>query len=134
MPRVKQKSVRFVSNSNDANIHERLVGCANGDPGSIVEIGNLVENFLKSPMAVVLESLTVGRRSMEIEQSRQSQMSSDRFLGRIEMADLIWKDLEQFVHDKDMATKRIRVSRTQDESSSASMPEPDGQEIELGVN
>lgn len=134
MPRIKQKAVRFISNSNDSKIHESLVACANGDPSAIVEIGGLVESFLKSPMAVVLESLTVGRRSMELEQARQSQMSSDRFLGRIEMADLIWKDLEQFVHDKDMATKRIRVSRTPEESRSANVPEPDNQEMELGVN
>lgn len=133
MPKIKQTGVRFISNSNDSRIHEVLVSCAQGDPSAIIEIGQLVENFLKSPMAVVLESLTVGRRSMELEQSRQAQMSSDRFLGRIEMADLIWKDLEQFVHDKDMATKRVRVSRTPKESHSADMPEPE-QEMELGVN
>ncbi len=135
MPKIKkQKEVRFISNAHDARIKESLVSCAKGDPSAIIEIGQTVENFLNSPMAVVLESLTVGRRSNELEQSRQSQLSSDRFLGRIEMADLIWKDLEQFVHDKDMATKRIRVSRTPVESHSANTPEPESQEMELGVN
>ena len=134
MPKIKQTGVKFVSNANDSRVKESLVSCAQGDSSSIIEIGQMVENFLKSPMAVVLESLTVGRRSMELEQSRQSQMSSDRFLGRLEMADIIWKDLEQFVHDKDMATKRIRVSRTPVESHSANTPEPESQEMELGVN
>jgi hypothetical protein len=43
----------------------------------------------------------VGRISTELNQARGSLTSSDRILGRLEMAENLWNDLEQFVIDKD---------------------------------
>ena len=128
MPRIKQTKVKFISNNKDAMIHEKLIACSNGDASAIVEIGEIVEHFLKSSMAVIIETLTVGRRSMELETSRVNNVSADRILGRLEMADIIWKDLEQYVHDKDMAQRRIKVSH-REESFSANIPEPDSEEM-----
>lgn len=123
MRRAKRHSgVKFVSNNKDAEIKEKLILCGKGDPSSIIEIGKMVEDFLKSPIAIIIESLTNGRKSFELEQSRNSSLSSDRFIGRLEMSDLLWKDLEQYVLDKDLATRRVRTGDRVKETHNADSP------------
>jgi hypothetical protein len=55
----------------------------------------------------VLKALTAGRASAELASNRDGKLSSDRILGRIEMADSLWSDLEQFVLDKDAQLRPI---------------------------
>lgn len=91
----------------DIAIEERLAGCGRKESEHIIYVGQLVERMLNSEFGAVLKALTAGRTSAEISANRDSKTSSDRILGRIEMADALWSDLEQFVLDKDVQLRPL---------------------------
>lgn len=86
--------------SVELGIEERLEGCSRNDAAHIIYVGELVERILKSEFGAVLKALTAGRISTELS-TRDATVSSDRRIGRLEMANDLWNDLEQFVLDKD---------------------------------
>lgn len=87
------------------DIEERLAGCGRKEPEHIIYVGNLVERALKGEIGAVIKALTVGRTSSELSASRTMNVPSERVLGRLEMADSLWGDFEQFVLDKDKLMK-----------------------------
>ena len=97
-PRKKKK---IIENSHKFQIEERLIGCARKEHEHIIYIGDLVERIMRSEFGAVLKALTAGRVSQEIASNKDGKLSSERVLGRLEMADNLWNDLEQFVMDKD---------------------------------
>ena len=113
MPRTKKENAdatakaahRLRTTSQDIAIEERLAACGRGEADSIVYVGELVERTLKGEFGAIIKALTTGRISRELGEARGSGVSSDRVLGRIEMAENSWNDFEQFVHDKDAALK-----------------------------
>lgn len=111
MPR-KSKSVQIAESAKKTkptqislDIEERLAGCGRKEAEHIIYVGNLVERALKGEIGAVIKALTVGRISAELTNSRTTQVPSERTLGRIEMADSLWSDFEQFVNDKDKLLK-----------------------------
>lgn len=110
--RTAEAAKRGKSNPHDLAIEERLAGCGRNEADHIVYVGELVERILKGEFGAVLKALTVGRVSSELQMSKDGKISSERVLGRIEMADGLWNDLEQYVHDKD----RVRAPTLKDES------------------
>lgn len=104
-------------------IEERLAGCGRQEVEHIVYVGELVEKVLNSEFGAVLKALTTGRISYELTLNRESTVSPDRILGRLEMADLLWKDLEQYVIDKD-AVQRPIISQPETPSYTATEPQP----------
>jgi hypothetical protein len=105
MGRVKKKLEKVVAEQKEtivqASIEERLAACGRKDPSAIIYVGQLVERVLKSEFGAIIKALTAGRISTELGSSRISVSTSDRILGRLEMAEYLWNDLEQFVLDKD---------------------------------
>lgn len=87
------------------DIEERLAGCGRKEPEHIIYVGNLVERALRGEIGAVIKALTVGRVASELAISKSSSVSSERVLGRLEMADSLWGDFEQFVLDKDKLMK-----------------------------
>jgi hypothetical protein len=83
------------------SIEDRLASAGRHDQDSIVYLGQLVERTLQGEFGAIIKALTAGRISTELNQARGSLTSSDRILGRLEMAENLWNDLEQFVIDKD---------------------------------
>lgn len=104
------------------SIEDRLAGCGRNEPDHIIYVGQLVERVLQGEFGAIIKALTAGRISTELGQSRQSVTSSDRILGRLEMAENLWNDLEQFVLDKD---KLIRP-QSYDEGVQAFNYSPEG--------
>lgn len=105
---VKSKKVQIAESAKKAkstqislDIEERLAGCGRKEPEHIIYVGNLVERALRGEIGAVIKALTVGRTSSELANSRVTQVPSERVLGRLEMADSLWGDFEQFVLDKD---------------------------------
>ena len=90
----------------DEDIEERLAGCSRHEAQHIVYVGDLVEKVLRSEFGAVLKALTAGRISTELA-TRDSSISSDRRIGRLEMANDLWQDLEQFVLDRDNVQKNF---------------------------
>jgi hypothetical protein len=82
-------------------IEERLAGCGRHEAEHIIYVGELVERAIKGEFGAILKALTAGRVSTELNANKAGGLSSDRVLGRIEMANNLWDDLEQFVLDKD---------------------------------
>lgn len=103
MARAKKNSTKPIKRSNeiDTTIDERLTACSRGDSSSVIYIRDLVERTLKGEFGAILKALTVGRTSRELAENRNGKLSSDRVLGRIEMAEILWNDLEQYVLDGD---------------------------------
>jgi hypothetical protein len=87
--------------ANDSAIEERIAGAGRGSIQEIVYLGELVENTLKGEFGAIIKCLTAGRVSEELNKSKDGKLSADRILGRLEMAESLWNDLEQFVLDKD---------------------------------
>lgn len=85
----------------DIAIEERLAGCGRNEEEHIIYVGQLVERILKGEFGAVIKALTVGRISSELASSKSGSVSSDRILGRLEMAEHLWNDLELYVLDKD---------------------------------
>jgi hypothetical protein len=81
-------------------IEDRLTMAARNIPEHVIYLGELVEKHLKGEFGEVLKALLVGRISMELSK-KSTAISSDRTLGRLEMANDLWQDLEQYVLDKD---------------------------------
>jgi len=86
----------------DISVEDRLTRASRGEHDSIVYLGELVERILKGEFGAIIKALTAGRISRELSEAKQAPVSSDRILGRIEMAENLWNDLEQFVLDKDV--------------------------------
>jgi hypothetical protein len=106
MPRSKKKILsEEVKKSKDTYsktlIEDRLAGCGRNEVEHIIYVGELVEKAIKSEFGAILKALTAGRVSTELNANKSGSLSSDRVLGRIEMANNLWDDLEQFVLDKD---------------------------------
>ena len=87
------------------SIEERLAAAGRNEPDAVIYIGQLVERVLQGEFGAIIKALTAGRISTELSQARGSMTSSDRILGRLEMAENLWNDLEQFVMDKDSLNK-----------------------------
>lgn len=104
MPRPKKIKMTFTSpkrSQTDIAIEERIAGCGRKESEHIIYVGELVERMLKGEFGAVLKALTAGRVSAELSSNRDGKLSADRILGRLEMADGLMADLEQFVIDKD---------------------------------
>lgn len=89
------------SSGVDESIEEKLASAGRGDASAIIALRDIVERTLKGEFGAILKALTVGRTSRELAENRDGKLSSDRVLGRIEMAELLWNDLEQYVMDGD---------------------------------
>lgn len=105
MPRTNKKLDEAIKKAkktkHDVAIEERLIGCSKKEASHIHYIGDLVERILQGEFGAVIKALTAGRISQELHSAKHSGLSSDRVLGRIEMAENLWNDLEQFVLDRD---------------------------------
>lgn len=93
----------------DQAIEERLAGCARSEASHIIYVGELVERVLCGEFGAVIKALTAGRISTELS-TRDGSVSSDRRIGRLEMANDLWTDLEQFVLDKDKVQAELLQS------------------------
>ncbi len=103
MPRKKgiDEAIRRARKTKqDQDIEERLAGCSRNEANHIIYVGELVERVLRSEFGAVIKALTAGRVATELA-TRDAGVSSDRRIGRLEMANDLWQDLEQFVLDKD---------------------------------
>lgn len=104
MPRTKDVEIAIKKarkTRQDKTIEDRLTACSRQEKQEIIYIGELVEKTLKGEFGAVLKALTAGRVSQELQNAKSSGIPSDRILGRCEMAENLWNDLEQFVLDKD---------------------------------
>lgn len=106
--KIKMKFSSPKRTQQDTAIEERLAGCGRKESEHIIYVGELVERMLKHEFGAVLKALTAGRVGAEIAANKDGKLSPDRILGRIEMADNLWTDLEQFVIDKDAQLKPIQ--------------------------
>lgn len=97
-------------------IEERLTKCSRNDPQEIIFVGELVERTLAGDFGAILKALTAGRTAMELDAQKVSGKSSDYHLGRLSMANDLWNDLEQYVHDKDKMQEEIGKERMPVES------------------
>lgn len=108
---MKKKSKKIarspIVNSNTLAIEERLLGCSRKESEHIIYVGQLVEKALTGEVGAVIKALTAGRVSAELNSNRDGKLSPDRVLGRVEMANNLWDDLEQFVIDKDVLLRPI---------------------------
>lgn len=98
---------RLRTTAQDIAIEERLASCSRGEADSIIYVGELVERTLKGEFGAIVKALTTGRISRELSEARVNGVTSDRVLGRLEMAENLWSDFEQFVYDKDKAQEPI---------------------------
>lgn len=92
------------------------------EPEDIVELGQIVEEFLKSPMYVILKALCNGSMSLEAQLSRDAKVPADRVLGRIEAYTRLLVDLEQFVSDKDSVIAKLNEAPDKEEVVGAEAP------------
>jgi len=106
----------------DTVIEERLAACGRGEAEHIIYVGQLVERLLKSEFGAILKALTAGRASAELSSNLDGKISSDRILGRVEMANNLWNDLEQFVLDKDAQLRPIEQNEVKKETISHREP------------
>lgn len=112
--------------ASQIDIAERLILCQAKDRDSIIYVGNLVENTLNGPFGEVIRALTAGRIDIELRSNRDGKLSSDRILGRCEMGNQLWHDLETFVIEKDAAKRPVReAERNSEERHTADEPSPD---------
>lgn len=90
------------------DIEERIAACGRGEPSHIIYIGGVIEQALKGEVGAIIKALTAGRIAMELSNNKDGRISSDRLMGRLEMAQTLWSDLENYVLDKDklLAEKR----------------------------
>lgn len=114
MPRNKKKILseeikKSKDNHSSVIIEERLAGCGRHETEHIIYVGELVERAIKGEFGAILKALTAGRVSTELNANKNGALSSDRILGRIEMANNLWDDLEQFVLDKDKLQAPMEV-------------------------
>jgi hypothetical protein len=109
MGRKKKSLAEVVKKQEDTpiqmSIEDRLTAASRNDPDAVIYVGQLVERVLRGEFGAIIKALTAGRISTELSQARGSMTTSDRILGRLEMAENLWNDLEQFVLDKDKLQK-----------------------------
>lgn len=117
-PKIKMNFSTPKRSATDIAIEDRLAGCGRLEAEHIIYVGELVERMLKSEFGAVLKALTAGRASAELSANRDGKLSADRILGRLEMADGLWSDLEQFVLDKDSQLRPIPNAERKIESIS----------------
>lgn len=121
MGRPRKVKMQFTTpkrTANDVAIEERLAGCGRKEAEHIIYVGDLVERILKSEFGAVIKALTAGRTSAELSSNRDGKLSSERILGRLEMAESLWSDLEQFVLDKDSYTRPVIMNDKHPETMS----------------
>lgn len=106
---ISKIAVKIKKTQADIAIEERLTKCAKGESEHIIYVGEVVERTLKGEFGAIIKALTAGRTSRELAENRDGKMSADRILGRIEMAEILWNDLEQFVEDKDKALEPVNL-------------------------
>lgn len=88
--------------------NERLAACGRGELKEIVYIGEMVENTLLGEFGAILRALIKGLSASSLAESRvKGEISADRYLGRLDAYDKILENLEQYVIDKDQASKKI---------------------------
>jgi len=87
------------------SIEDLIAAAGRNEPDAVIRLGQIVETTLKSQFGAIIKALTAGRISTELGGARASHTSSDRILGRLEMAENLWNDLEQFVLDKDKLSR-----------------------------
>lgn len=104
--KVKLDEIKKKPSKQEKEIEERLAGASRNEASHIIYLGELVERTLRSEFGAVLKALTAGRISMELS-TRDSTISSDRRIGRLEMANELWTDLEQYVIDKDKVQEAL---------------------------
>lgn len=90
-----------------ATIEERMIRRNIED---IEYLGDLVERHYTGEFGKVLTALTQGRVMEEALRHKNGE-SSERVLGRIEMAAKLTQDLEQFIADRD----RLRAPKEKEE-------------------
>lgn len=125
MPAKRKVKLQFNTpkrTATDVAIEERIAGCGRKEAEHIIYVGQLVERMLKSEFGAVLKALTAGRTSAELSGNRDGKITSDRILGRCEMAESLWGDLEQFVLDKDAQLRPIENSVQSNKLYSTSEP------------
>lgn len=125
MPMKRKVKLKFSTPKRtqiDIAIEERIAGCGRKEAEHIIYVGQLVERMLKSEFGAVLKALTAGRTSAELSANRDGKVSADRILGRCEMAESLWGDLEQFVLDKDSQLRPIENSAQSKQLYSTSEP------------
>ena len=124
MPRIKKKlKTPTKKTPSQVAIEEKLASCGRGELENIVFVGELVEKTLKSDFGAILKALTAGRISMELQSNKDGKLSSERLIGRLEMAEQLWNDLEQYVLDKDRLKTPQQAPREVDYHT-AQDPEP----------
>lgn len=102
MRRVKSKIVaQKRKTASDLIIEERIAAAGRGERSHIVYLGEMVERVMRGEFGAILKALTAGRIDQELQANRTNGISSERILGRCEMASNLIKDLEQYVIDKD---------------------------------
>lgn len=89
-------------------IEERMI---RRNAEDIEYLGDLVERHYNGEFGKVLTALTQGRVMEEALRAKNGE-SSDRVLGRIEMAAKLTQDLEQFIADRD----RLREPKKKEET------------------
>lgn len=114
---VKQQRVT----QQQLSIEDRLAGCGRNEPLHIEYVGEVVERVLGSEFGAILKALTAGRLSMELDSSKSSGRSSDWHLGRASMANDLWQDFEQYVHDKDRLKEPVIL--TEDSNTYSGSPD-----------
>ena len=110
---ISKIAVRLKKSKTDISIEERLVGCGKKENDHVIYVGEVVERAIKGEIGAIIKALTAGRLSRELYENRNGKMSADRVLGRLEMCDLLWNDLEQFVLDKDKLLTPINLDEAE---------------------
>lgn len=78
-------------------IKERLSRRA---PEDIIKLGEIVEHAVKGDFWKLLQEMTVGRKSYELQKSVSGGGVAERILGRLEAYETILMDLENMVEEK----------------------------------
>jgi hypothetical protein len=98
--KLRRADVEKKQTRHERDIESKLIGCSRKEAQDIIYVGLLVERTLRGEFGAVLKALTAGRIASELS-DRTSTVASERRVGRLEMANQLWEDLEEYVHDKD---------------------------------
>lgn len=77
-------------------IEDRLLRMA---PEDVIHIGGVIETLMDSEAGKLLIALLNGRIAMEAR-AKDTNVSSDKRMGRIEMCQTLLDDLEQYIMDR----------------------------------
>lgn len=125
--RIKSQIKKFGKDRREVietQTNERLAAAARGELKEIVYVGELVERVLLGEFGAILRALLRGLSAAALAESRaKSEMPSDRYLGRLDGYDKVLENLEQYVLDGDMASKKILADSKKDDSELQTAPE-----------